>query len=126
MPHQKRSKNQNERYMHFIFSVKVFIWKSPTSNPRNIFRYLFPNGSEHLLKILNAKAFFGIKFLKQKVHVNFWGIHEIEIFENLYYPQWQRNVTEKKWFDLEFDSVKSGLVEMIYSRPSPVSNTKLL
>ena len=38
-----------------------------------------------------------------------------------------RNVTlQKKWFDLESDSVASGLVEMIYSRPSPVSNTKLL
>ena len=38
-----------------------------------------------------------------------------------------RNVTlQKKWFDLESDSVASDLVEMIYSRPSPVSNTKLL
>ena len=39
-----------------------------------------------------------------------------------------RNVTlqKKNWFDLESDSVASGLVEMIYSRPSPVSNTKLL
>ena len=38
-----------------------------------------------------------------------------------------KNVTlQKKWLDLESDSVASGLVEMIYSRPSPVSNTKLL
>ena len=54
--------------------------------------------------------------------------YDIEIFEN------HRNVIirkdnvtlQKKRFDLESDSVKSGLVEMIYSRPSPVSNTKLL